>query len=215
MSWAATAVMAGISVAGGISANKQASANAAATAKQLLQQFNVGLNNLENQAADLNNQIGMELSKASFNKLRAIGNVDTMLAEKGISGATTNRLQQNVSMQEALTKDIIMQQGEAKMTEIQNNMTSTHLQYQQGLFQNEMNRIANTKSDMEIAVSAAQAGFQGYSMYKGLEASTQAQKMATASFNRENEIAKAMGITTTSSITPFSFKDDIIANMFK
>ena len=158
------AAMAGLSIAQGISANQQASANARATAAQLLQSFNVNVNNIQNQANELNNQIGMELSKASFNKLKAVGNVDTMLAERNVAGLSATRIHQNVSMQEALTKDMIMQQAESKMTELQNNLSTAHLQYQQGLFQNEMNRQANTKSTGEMLVSASMAGVQGYSM---------------------------------------------------
>ena len=51
------AAMAGLSIAQGISANQQASANARATAAQLLQSFNVNVNNLQNQANELNNQV--------------------------------------------------------------------------------------------------------------------------------------------------------------
>lgn len=169
MSWAVTGVSAGLAIAGGISANQQASANAKATAMQLLQSFNVQQNNLQNQAIDLNNQIGMELSKANFEKMSALGTIHSVGAEKGIAGRTATRLSNNIEMQQALTTDAIIQSGEAKMTEVQTNMTNSFMSYQQGLFQNEMTRINNTKSAFEIAVAAGQAGLSGYSMAQSAE----------------------------------------------
>ena len=214
MSWAITGVSAGLAIAGGISANQQASANAKATAMQLLQNFNVQQNNLQNQAIDLNNQIGMELSKAKFNSMKSIGNVNVMLANKNIAGATSTRLHNNVSMQEALTTDAIIQAGEAKMTEVQTNLTSSFMQYKQGLFQNEINRQNNTKSGFEIAVSAATAGMQGYSMGQNIISGVQTQKAALAAANMQKSINTAAGLKTTE-ITPFSYSDLFNYNMFK
>lgn len=215
MSWAVTGVSAGLAIAGGISANKQASANAKATAMQLLQSFNVQQNNLQNQAIDLNNQIGMELSKAKFNNMKSIGSVNVMLANKNIAGATSTRLHNNVSMQEALTTDAIIQAGEAKMTEVQTNLTSSFMQYKQGLFQNEINRQNNTKSGFEIAVSAASAGMQGYSMGQNIISGVQTQKAALAAADMQQSINTAAGLTKTTGITPFSYSDLFNYNMFK
>ena len=188
--------MGGIAIAQGISANQQASANAKATAMQLLQNFNVQQNNLQNQAIDLNNQIGMELSKAKFNSMKSIGNVNVMLANKNIAGATSTRLHNNVSMQEALTTDAIIQSGEAKMTEVQTNMTNSFMSYQQGLFQNEMTRINNTKSTFEIAVAAGQAGLSGYSMAQSAELAKLGLETAQL-----NKAAAQQALTNTNAFT--------------
>ena len=202
MSWAVTAAMAGLSIAQGISANQQASANARATAAQLLQSFNVNTNNIQNQANELNNQIGMELSKANFNEIASLGTITASAANKGYVGATSTRLQQNVGMQKALMVDAILQQGESKMKEVQTSLSTAHLQYQQGLFQNEMNRLNNTKSTGELIVNAGMAGLQGYSMVTSFQNTklqtdilTQQKELYTTELNKAKGLEASINQT--------------------
>ena len=164
MSWAFTAVSVGSSLIASSEANKQAKSNAAATGASLLQNFKVTKNSIIQQANELNNQIGMELTQAQLEGLKAEATTSNVVVERNVVGNTAARLQDNIDMQSNLYSNQIKQKAEANMVDIQNKLTESKYQYEAGMMQNAIQLSNATTSTTGMITGAVSAGMQGYSM---------------------------------------------------
>ena len=164
MSWAFTAVSVGSSLIASSEANKQAKSNAAATGASLLQNFKVTKNSIIQQANELNNQIGMELTQAQLESLKAEATTSNVVVERNVVGNTAARLQDNVEMQSTLYSNQIKQKAEANMVDIQNKLTESKYQYEAGMMQNAIQLSNATTSTTGMITGAVSAGMSGYSM---------------------------------------------------
>ena len=91
---AGAAVMGGMSIASSIEQNKQTAKNtalsidqankeSAANAKALLQSYNVTVNTLNQQAQEVRNQAGMELTQAKLDGLKNEATTSAVVADRG------------------------------------------------------------------------------------------------------------------------------------
>ena len=191
--WAMTAgavVMAGGSLASSYSQNKttakntalsidQANKESAANAKSVLQNFKVTVNSLNQQADEVRNQAGMELTQAKLDGLKNEATTSAVIADRGFVGATAARLNDSTSMTTALLSDQIRQKAESNMVDIMNKLTESKYNYE-----NEMmsNAISSSRAATQIAIAsragtvstvgiisvAASSGAQGASLGKSL-----------------------------------------------
>jgi hypothetical protein len=165
--------MAALSIGASVSANKSiaktANANAAATAANLLQNKSVTDSQLQEKAADVNNQLGMALTDLVYQAQDASSATTVNLIERNITGQTAKKTLGNVDMKKALKTDQLVQQAESKLVDAQNEMRNAKYSYESGSMSNAIN-FNNTMSQQqgafEIAASAAGAGLSGYSATK-------------------------------------------------
>lgn len=188
MSWAisAAAVMVTGSVASNVSANQQAAKNSRASAAQsteeaqanyqsLVRNYKVTTNNINNSIAEANNAIGMELSQAKLDALKAEGTTSTALASSGFVGNTAARLNQSVGVKSALMTDQLQQKAESNYKDLLLQLDEARYNFENGTISNS---IASSRSATQIEVArsnsttgtigmvgnAVSAGASGYSV---------------------------------------------------
>ena len=158
----AMGAMGAMSIASSSAQNAQASANAQATASQLLQQLNIANNNISETAKELNKQTGIQLTQAQLEGMKNQATTSNILVEKEVAGATAERIYENSDMQELLLSNQIKQKAEANMLKIQQDYMSAKYQYESGSMSNAINLSNNTQSSVEMVAGAVSAGAQGY-----------------------------------------------------
>ena len=119
--------------------NREAKASAEeykANAKALLQNYNVTVNNLQQQAQEVRNQAGMELTQVKLDGLKNESTTSAVMADRGLVGATAARLNDSTSMTTALLSDQIIQKAESNMVDIMNKLTESKYNYENGMMSN-------------------------------------------------------------------------------
>ena len=165
MIWALAGAMAASSLMANIQGNKQTAKNtalsidqankeSAANAKALLQSYNVAVNSLNQQAQEVRNQAGMELTQAKLDGLKNEATTSAVMADRGLVGATASRLNDSTSMTTALLSDQIKQKAESNMVDIMNKLTESKYNYENGMMSN---AIASSKAATQIDI-ASRAG---------------------------------------------------------
>lgn len=190
--WALTgaAVMAGGSLASSYSQNKttakntalsidQANKEAKANAKATLQSYNVSVNALNQQAQEIRNQAGMELTQAKLDGLKNEATTSAVMADRGFVGATASRLSESTAMGTELLSDQIRQKAESNMVDIMNKLSESKYNYENGMMSNaiassrsatqiDIASRAGTVSTLGMVSGAVGAGAQGASLGKSL-----------------------------------------------
>ena len=133
---------------------KQANQESVANAKSVLQNFKVTVNSLNQQADEVRNQAGMELTQAKLDGLKNEATTSAVIADRGFVGATASRLNDSTSMTTALLSDQIRQKAESNMVDIMNKLTESQYNYENGMMSN---AIASSRSSTQIDI-AARAG---------------------------------------------------------
>ena len=191
--WAMTAgavVMGGMSIASNTAQNKQTATNrdlsidqankeAKANAKATLQSYNVSVNALNQQAQEIRNQAGMELTQAKLDGLKNEATTSAVMADRGLVGATASRLSESTAMNTELLSDQIRQKAESNMVDIMNKLTESKYNYENGMMNNaiassrsatqiDIASRAGTVSTLGMVSGAVGAGAQGASLGKSL-----------------------------------------------
>lgn len=120
-------------------ANREAKASAEeykANAKALLQNYNVTVNSLQQQAQEVRNQAGMELTQAKLDGLKNEATTSAVMADRGLVGATASRLSEATAMGTELLSDQIRQKAESNMVDIMNKLTESKYNYENGMMSN-------------------------------------------------------------------------------
>lgn len=158
-------VMGGMNIMSSTAQNKQTAKNtalsidqankeSAANAKALLQSYNVTVNTLNQQAQEVRNQAGMELTQAKLDGLKNEATTSAVMADRGLVGATASRLSESTSMSTELLSDQIRQKAESNMVDIMNKLTESKYNYENGMMSN---AIASSRSATQIDI-ASRAG---------------------------------------------------------
>ena len=198
--WAMTAgavVMGGMNIASNVAQNKQTAKNrdlsidqankeSAANAKALLQSYNVTVNSLNQQAQEVRNQAGMELTQAKLDGLKNEATTSAVMADRGLVGATASRLSESTAMGTELLSDQIRQKAESNMVDIMNKLTESKYNYENAMMSNAISLSraatqteraytqidiaarAGTVSTLGMVSGAIGAGAQGASLGKSL-----------------------------------------------
>ena len=203
-SWVMAGAMGGLSIASGIAQNKQTATNRnlsiaqtnreakasaeeyKANAKAILQNYNVTVNSLQQQAQEVRNQAGMELTQAKLDGLKNEATTSAVMADRGLVGATASRLSEATTMGTALLSDQIMQKAESNMVDIMNKLTESKYNYENGMMSNAISLSraatqtdraytqidiaarAGTVSTLGMISGAVGAGVQGAELSKQL-----------------------------------------------
>ena len=192
MSWvlAAAGTMSTLSVVSSRAQNKQTAKNTAlsikqanqestANAKSVLQNFKVTVNSLNQQADEVRNQAGMELTQTKLDGLKNEATTSAVMADRGLVGSTASRLSESTSMSTALLSDQIIQKAESNMVDIMNKLTESKYNYENGMMSNaiassraatqiDIASRAGTVSTLGMISGAIGAGAQGASLGKSL-----------------------------------------------
>lgn len=155
--WAMTAgavVMGGMNIASNVAQNKQTAKNRdlsiaqtnreakasaeeyKANAKALLQSYNVTVNNLQQQAQEIRNQAGMELTQVKLDGLKNEATTSAVMADRGLVGATASRLNESTAMGTELLSDQIRQKAESNMVDVMNKLTESKYNYENAMMSN-------------------------------------------------------------------------------
>ena len=174
-------------------ANKEAKANAEeykANSKALLQNYNVTVNSIKQQAQEVRNQAGMELTQAKLDGLKNESTTSAVIADRGFVGATASRLNEMSNMGTELLSDQIRQKAESNMVDIMNKLSESKYNYENGMMSNAISLSraatqterahtqidiaarAGTTSTLGMVFGAVGAGAQGYSVGKQLGGSS-------------------------------------------
>ena len=159
------AIMGGMSIASNVAQNRQTVTNRAlsidqankeakANAKATLQSYNLAVNTLNQQAQEVRNQAGMELTQAKLDGLKNEATTSAVVADRGFVGATASRLNEMSNMGTELLSDQIRQKAESNMVDIMNKLTESKYNYENGMMSN---AIASSRSATQIDI-AARAG---------------------------------------------------------
>ena len=173
MSWAisAAAVMVAGSVASNVAANKQAGKNARASAAQsteeaqanyqsLVRNYRVTTNNINNSIAEANMAVGMELSQAKLDALKAEGTTSTALASNGFVGNTAARISQTVGVKAALMADQLQQKAESNYKDLLLQLDEARYNFENGAISNVI-AASRSATQIEIARSNSTIGTVG------------------------------------------------------
>jgi hypothetical protein len=165
----------GLSIIGGAAANAkiedQANMNFNSTLSILDQQFSVALGGLKNQANEINNQIGMQLTDLNYQKRSASGQVVAASTERNIYGQTARKTQAVVAMSAAMAEDQLIQASESAMADIGSQMATAKYQRDAGVYQASSQRasaMSQMKSPFELATGALSAGLSTASAGKNV-----------------------------------------------
>ena len=169
--------------------NREAKASAEeykANSKALLQSYNVTVNTLQQQAQEVRNQAGMELTQAKLDGLKNEATTSAVMSDRGLVGATASRLSESTSMTTALLSDQITQKAESNMVDIMNKLTESKYNYENAMMSNAISLSraatqterahtqtdiaarAGTVSTLGMISGALGAGAQGASLGKSL-----------------------------------------------
>ena len=158
-----------------------------ANAKALLQSYNVTVNTLNQQAQEVRNQAGMELTQAKLDGLKNEATTSAVMSDRGLVGATASRLNDSTSMTTALLSDQIRQKADSNMVDIMNKLTESKYNYENGMMSNaislsrsatQIDRAytqidiaarAGTVSTLGMVSGAVGAGAQGAVLVKQLK----------------------------------------------
>lgn len=142
----------------------QANQNFNSTLSILNQQFSVALGGLKNQASEINNQIGMQLTDLNYQKRSASGQVVAASTERNIYGQTARKTQAVVAMSAAMAEDQLIQASESAMADLGSQMATAKYSRDAGVYQASSQRasaMSQMKSGFEIATGALKAGISG------------------------------------------------------
>lgn len=172
-------VQAGLSILSNDIANKkiedQANMNFNSTLSTVNQQFGVAINGLKNQAVEIGNQVGAELTSLNYEKRDILGQVVSANVERNIYGQTSQKTQNKVNMSAALAADSIIQKGEAAQNDVQSRMATAKYSRDANVYQASIgraNEMSKMKSAAEMGIDALSAGMSGYS--QGISAGMEA-----------------------------------------
>ena len=173
MFWApiAAAAMAAGSIYSSIEGNKQADRNARASAaqsteeaeanyKSLVRNYKVTANNINQSIAEANNVIGMELSQAKLDALKAEGTTSAALASSGFVGNTAARINQTVGVKSALMTDQLQQKAESNYKDLLLQLDEARYNFENGTFSNELQAKRNA-TQIDIARQSATTSVGG------------------------------------------------------
>ena len=155
--WAMTAgavVMGGMNIASNVAQNKQTAKNRdlsiaqtnreakasaeeyKANAKAILQSYNVTVNALNQQAQEVRNQAGMELTQVKLDGLKNEATTSAVMSDRGLVGATASRLSESTAMGTELLSDQIRQKAESNMVDVMNKLTESKYNYENAMMSN-------------------------------------------------------------------------------
>lgn len=192
MSWALTAAgaMAAGSIYSSYEGNKTAARNSRQAAAQsseeamanyqsLVRNYQITAGNIQNQINEVNNAIGMELSQAKLDGLKAEATTTAALSDRGFIGATAARLNQSTAMKVELLSDQIAQKADSNYKDLLSKFDEARYNFENGIFSNELQAKRNatqidiarqsaTTSIGGMAAGAVSAGASGYVLGKQL-----------------------------------------------
>ena len=164
---AASAIGSGLSILGGLSGNaairESATNNYNATQSLLNQSVSVNYNTLQNQGKDVNNALGAALADLGYQAATAKATQTAQAAETNVYGQTAVRNQRKIAMEAALMEDAIVQNGQAKMQDVQVQLTNAKYQYDSNSMQNAQNynnAIGQQTSTLGLISGAISSGVQ-------------------------------------------------------
>ena len=163
-------VQGGLSLIGGMQRN-------AAIKKAATESYNANLafierdqavlnEQLNNAGNEINNQAGMALTNLVYDALRAQGQQTAKRAETNVYGNTAARQMAVLAMKEELSKDNIIQQAEAKLTDVSNKLREVKYQTEAKHAQNAQsynNAMSQQQSTFDMVAGAVGSGVSGYS----------------------------------------------------
>ena len=162
-----------LSILGGLESNaairRAATNNFNATQSLLDQSVSVSYNTLQNQGNDVNRAIGAALTDLVYKEATASATQAAQTAETNIYGQTAVRNQRKIAMEAALMEDAIVQNGQAKMQDVQVQLTNAKYQYESNTMQNVQNfnnAISQQTSTLGLIAGGISSGVQfGASAY--------------------------------------------------
>lgn len=168
---AAAGIMAGLSIMGNMESNaairKAAKSNYEGNKAFIERDTSMAYNQLQQVGDDVNNQIGMALTNLLFQKNAAEAQAVAKRADTMAYGNAAARQQGMVQMKAALSADSLQQQAEAKMKDVQIQLTNAKYASEAKHIENLNNysqMVAQQKSTLQTVTEAIGAGAQGYSL---------------------------------------------------
>lgn len=160
-------VGAGLSILSGIEGNaaisRAAKSNFYQTQNMLDQSVSVSYNNLQNQGKEVNRALGAALTDLLYQGQKATASQTAQTAETNVYGQTAVRNQRKIAMEVALMEDAIIQNGQAKMQDVQVQLTNAKYQYESNTMQNAQNfnnAISQQTSTLGLISGAISSGVQ-------------------------------------------------------
>lgn len=140
---------------------RQAAENFNASLTILDQKRSVDFTGLLYQGAELNRQVGAQLTQLDFEQRKAKAQTVVKTTERNIYGATAMKLASQVDKDAAMLEDSIVQKGEAAMSDIQTSLANANYSYNSGVYsasQSYANMMNQRQSGTEIMAGALSTG---------------------------------------------------------
>ena len=167
MSWVAVGMavvsVAG-SVAGGVSQNKQASAQYEKQVENIKLSLNKQWAQLQEQAGRENDNIAMEMATARFEGLKGTATTGNTLVDRELTGNTAARVYNQSLVNRTMAHNALAKKAEDAMISFGSAMEAKRDEAIQAIYNGSAQLSANTKSTMAITTDAIKAGTSGYMM---------------------------------------------------
>ena len=140
---------------------EQANQNYNASLSTLGQQRGVNFANLLFQGDEVNRQIGAQLTQLNYDQRKASATTAVKTSERNIYGATAMKLNSQADKDAAMLEDVIVQKGQAAMSDVQAGLATANYSYNSGVYgasQNYANMLNQRQSGTEILAGAVSTG---------------------------------------------------------
>lgn len=220
MSWALTAAgaMAAGSIYSSYEGNKTAARNSRQAAAQsseeamanyqsLVRNYQITAGNIQNQINEVNNAIGMELSQAKLDGLKAEATTTASLSDRGFIGATAARLNQSTAMKVELLSDQIAQKADSNYKDLLSKFDEARYNFENGIFSNELQAKRNS-TQIDIARQSATTSIGGI-LAGGISAGASGYVLGKQLGGIDSSFAEVRASTTpgtSGEITSYAFK---------
>lgn len=163
-------VMAGMSLIGSASQNRQAGAQFVQNAENVTRDFNIAISQIQDQAKAQNDAIRLEMANLRFEGLKGTAVTSNAIVEREIAGNTAKRAYEQSIMNKTMAHNVLAKKAEDAMLSFGVEMENKRQEANNAIYSAQATAMANTKSGISMVSSAIGAGMSGYSMGVGLSA---------------------------------------------
>lgn len=164
--------LAALSIGSSIMGNKSNADAFLANTKQVYNDYDYQIKQLQRQASEANDNIALEMSAKRWDALKTSASTTNAIVEKNIAGNTAARAYNSSALASMFAHNTLAKKAEDTMASFGYEMDNTRVNANNALYGYAAQAKKNTISTLGMVTSAAQAGISGYTMGAGLAGAT-------------------------------------------
>ncbi len=185
--------LAALSIGSSIMGNKSNADAFLANTKQVYNDYNYQIKQLQRQASEANDNIALEMSAKRWDALKTSASTTNTIVEKNIAGNTAARAYNSSALASMFAHNTLAKKAEDTMASFGYEMDNTRVNANNALYGYAAQAKKNTISTLQVGSSALQAGVSGYTMGAGLAgaASSLVPDMSAGGFGGFSSLSEA------------------------